>query len=771
MCKVWNHTNLDCTYRNLVCVPSISMEHKALLELLDLSFNKLNVLPENAFSGLWKLRTLDLSYNFVSTFHKYSFAGLDSLQTLNLFANNISSIADAFSGLNSLTNLNLGFNPLPFLGDDSFIHFSSLKTLDLYNSISSICNDTFKGLDNLRSLDIRGISLIDIPPSPFHDLVSLQTLYVDVSVFFVISPILFTGLHHLIFLTITGASDFTTDTPFHQLSSVRHLELEIANCYFNENLFTGLQKLEFLQMTVTSGEPCNVNFGPLISLTNLTFYIFNGHAIISGLKDLETLNAPLQFLSLTCITYTDPEQIILNSTTFELWPQWKLNLQVFEIRVESGGVLIIEGSPFQWFPNLTGLCIIGQQSYPDPDLPNQTLSKEAFKGLENLEILRLQYFKINILTSDALAIFSKYNSLKVLNLAHNILDDYYKLDQICNLLSLELIDLSYTDHFTEFDCTLPNLTELYIGNNELKQTVSLYTIFKGAPNLKILNVDNRRWSLYVANVTFSNLVTLQSSKSHIFIAYDDMYITAPCLKELNFSHSTIFGDKPTTTIKILQSFRAPQLRTVDMIYNQISKIDEKDGKLLSTLKFLDLRNNQLTSPGIINLRHLQNIEVLLLGSNKIAVIPKPILQTLTALDTLDFCNNVLRCDCSVEAFRKWILDDEFVFLINNCSQISPDNNQYKCVSPDSHKGPSITQIDLDCESQLFKYISLGIACLVFVIIIVVVVVHYRWHIQYRLFLLFNRRNFQNILNNDDDVIDNNDIGDENGLPRYDHLCF
>ena len=575
----------------------------------------------------------------------------------------------------------------------------------------------------------------------------------------VISHDLFAGLDNLISLSIQ-ALNFTSDTPFHQLSSVRQLQLDTYTCSFTESLFTGLRKLEFLEMSIRTIEPCAaVHFGSLLSLTNLSFANMYADATIPGLKDLETLDAPLQSLSLS--TSIHAEQIILNSTTFELWPKWKFSLQVFEIMAYGRQVLKIEGSPFKWFPNLTSLYVIGYSGF---NLPILTLSMEAFKGLENLENLRLRYLQTNILTSGALAVFSEYNSLKVLNLTQNHLDDNDKLDQICNLLSVEQIDLSHNDCSIHFDCTLPKLMELNIGNEKYRYLSFLDKIINEAPNLKILNVDNCYWSLLMKNGEFSNLVSLQSSHSEIEF-HDTYNVLAPCLEELYLSEITSSGVL-LTNMKILYIFEAPQLRTIDMSHNQISTIHENDGKLLSNLKFIDLRNNQLTSPAIINLRHLHKIKVLLLGSNKITAIPKLLLPTLRVLDTLDFCNNVLQCDCSVEAFRKWILADEFVLLINNFSQLSSVSNRYKCVTPYSQKGRSVTQIDLDCESHLFRYISIGIACLAFVTITVIVVVRYRWHIQYRLFLLFNRRNFQNMLNNDD-VIDNNDIGDENGLPRYD----
>ena len=266
-CKIWNHTNLDCTFRNLACIPPISPGHKTSLELLDLSNNELAVLPENVFSGLNKLQTLDFSENLISTFYEFTFAGLHSLQTLSFYRNRIRSIPDnAFCGLDSLTNLEMTYNLVSFLGDNSFMHLSSLISLDLSsNVISFLCNDTFKGLDKLQNLDLTMNFLDNLPLSPFHDLVSLQTL--QMLPLGVISPTLFAGLDHLILLSIPASTEFTTATPFHQLSSLRHLELYMSACSFNESLFTGLWNLEFLEIEIAV-QPCAaINFGTLVSLT------------------------------------------------------------------------------------------------------------------------------------------------------------------------------------------------------------------------------------------------------------------------------------------------------------------------------------------------------------------------------------------------------------------------------------------------------------------------------------------------------------------------
>ena len=81
---------------------------------------------------------------------------------------------------------------------------------------------------------------------------------------------------------------------------------------------------------------------------------------------------------------------------------------------------------------------------------------------------------------------------------------------------------------------------------------------------------------------------------------------------------------------------------------------------------------------------------------------------------------------------------------------------------DFKKGASVTEVELECESPLFKYILASLACAVILIVIAILVGRYRWHIMYRLFLLFNRRRLQNY-----QLDAEGDDENEDGIPRYD----
>ena len=104
-CKTWNYTNMDCTYRDLDCIPPIRQKSK--LELLDLSHNKLHTWTDVAFVGFYKLQILNMSLNLIASIHVSAFAGLDQLHTLDLSSNNIKSLSD--EGFKELRNLQILF--------------------------------------------------------------------------------------------------------------------------------------------------------------------------------------------------------------------------------------------------------------------------------------------------------------------------------------------------------------------------------------------------------------------------------------------------------------------------------------------------------------------------------------------------------------------------------------------------------------------------------------------------------------------------------------
>ena len=466
------------------------------------------------------------------------------------------------------------------------------------------------------------------------------------------------------------------------------------------------------------------------------------------------LDSPLQNLILTTRSNTP---FIMNSTTFESWRKWKEHLQVLIFKIFSARDISIDGSPFKWFRNLRTLSITGNYKSFIHTLPNI-----MFQGLSNLQELHLNYLNIQVLSSGVLHTFSSFDTLKVLDLAHNLITEQDGLHEIWNILSLETVDLSYnkieTLLFNSTARDLPNLKKLYIDNQDVPKYLTglvLYDLCRQAPYLNTVNAYNYIVRTFSPNHPIcSHIISFHFSES---ACYMESTVYAPNLKRIYISN--VRGRKISEAIKILSFFKTPQLRTADLSSNQISVIDEESAILLRNLTYLDLRNNELIS--LATLQHLPKIEILLLSGNKITVVPKPFLSNTASLTNLDTHDNTLVCDCSVQDFKDWILTDTVVYLWNNAST----GTRYTCAAPESEKDVSVTEVELDCESPLLKIALISITCVIVITVAAGLVGRYRWHIKYKLFLLFNRRRYQNYLINNDDA--HEDDENEDGLPRYD----
>ena len=485
-CKMFNDTKMDCSWRELVCTPPL--HRKPLLELLDLSRNKLTQLPKDSFSGLSGLLTLDLSLNDISTVTSGAFSGLNKLQKLDLSFNNISAMTNgAFNGITSLRVLDLSLNKIPTLHEGVFRKLRKLDTLDLSSNIISIIhenvfcelnllqmldmsnnsipslsdnvwngihnllhlnlrrlsvhrfsvsNGTFRGLNKLNSLDLSLTNLRFLTDTPFRNLTSLRSLHLPETH---ITPAMFDGLNNsLQFLRVT-ANDFGTDTPFVHLSSLKHLELELDlnTCNYNENLLKGLAELNYLKLTgglYILKCPSDIDFSPLVSLTYLEWDDWISFLSHGPIQTLNSLNSPLKTLIWDISSYY--RWTTVDSSTFKLLPKWRESLQELHVYIHSN--IQINGSPFTWFPELRVLRV---RCHPDL-VTIWTHPKDTFKNLTNLEEVHLNHLNINdSVVYDLLGTFGMYNSVKVLDLSYNIivLNEYMLnpyMNPICNLTIL-----------------------------------------------------------------------------------------------------------------------------------------------------------------------------------------------------------------------------------------------------------------------------------------------------------------------------------------------
>ncbi|KAE8281093.1 Leucine-rich repeat-containing G-protein coupled receptor 5A [Larimichthys crocea] len=116
--------SLTITGARITSLPSSVCEQLPNLQLLDLSYNRIQTLP--SFSGCESVQKIDLHHNEIEELEENTFHGLMSLRSLDLSWNRLSSVkSNSFSALPALTKLDLSSNQLsslPLIGLQSLTH-------------------------------------------------------------------------------------------------------------------------------------------------------------------------------------------------------------------------------------------------------------------------------------------------------------------------------------------------------------------------------------------------------------------------------------------------------------------------------------------------------------------------------------------------------------------------------------------------------------------------------------------------------------------------
>ncbi|KAM9394516.1 adhesion G protein-coupled receptor A2 [Pholidichthys leucotaenia] len=130
---------VSCSKEELLQVPDTGLFPNRTVTLI-LSHNKIRVLRNGSFIGLYALEKLDLKHNLISTIMPGAFQGLSELRKLDLSNNRIGCLtADMFQGLTNLTKLNLSGNIISTMDPGVFDELQSLKLVN-FNSDYLSCD-------------------------------------------------------------------------------------------------------------------------------------------------------------------------------------------------------------------------------------------------------------------------------------------------------------------------------------------------------------------------------------------------------------------------------------------------------------------------------------------------------------------------------------------------------------------------------------------------------------------------------------------------------
>jgi Leucine-rich repeat (LRR) protein len=174
------------------------------LQILDLSFNKIEKLSSEVFDSLSKLTELNLGNNRLKSLPSDIFKKLERLDGLTISRNQLTQSglpSDLFTNNSNLMLLDIAINPLgsfpkglfknlkkldyisayetelESLGREDFIGLTNLKTLELNeNKISKVELGTFTPLENIESLGL-SMNYLKSVPKDLKGLTSLKSLF------------------------------------------------------------------------------------------------------------------------------------------------------------------------------------------------------------------------------------------------------------------------------------------------------------------------------------------------------------------------------------------------------------------------------------------------------------------------------------------------------------------------------------------------------------------------------------------------------------------
>jgi len=170
---------LDLSNKNLTDIDGLqNIPNSDQIIILNLSNNRLRMLPSNIFSALHNLRIFILNNTQLQALPDTIFRDLINLQVLQLQNNRLKNLPDTiFNNLHNLKSLYLGANKLQELPNTIFNNLHNLEVLSLYNTpLQTLPDGIFNRLRKLKHIFLCGNQFRTLPKNTFNGLSNLTHL-------------------------------------------------------------------------------------------------------------------------------------------------------------------------------------------------------------------------------------------------------------------------------------------------------------------------------------------------------------------------------------------------------------------------------------------------------------------------------------------------------------------------------------------------------------------------------------------------------------------
>ncbi|GJQ65246.1 hypothetical protein Trydic_g7374 [Trypoxylus dichotomus] len=148
---------LTLSHGNLSTVDDTSLSTLTGLQHLNLSFNKISNISQNAFQKNDKLKSISLMWNEIKHLKPTTFKTLIDIESIDLTRNHLKKLEEHLFLYNgNLKFLDVKFNNLVEISSVMFHHLPKLKTLDLsFNHIENVPSHIFKYNYGLKELNLQ----------------------------------------------------------------------------------------------------------------------------------------------------------------------------------------------------------------------------------------------------------------------------------------------------------------------------------------------------------------------------------------------------------------------------------------------------------------------------------------------------------------------------------------------------------------------------------------------------------------------------------------
>ncbi|XP_023162502.2 chaoptin [Drosophila hydei] len=675
----------------------------SVLKVLNLSHNKIGKLDANSFRGMRFLRRLFLSDNAITDVGRGTFGSVARIGTIDLARNKLKKIEyQMFTQMNYVELLDLAENNITKIEKNSFKDIYQAVINVSHNALELIETAAFENCVNITKLDLSHNRLVNFSRRSFDE----TTFATE----FQLSYNGFTNLAHIPIQNMSGlrvlnaSHNNITEIPkncFPKLYELHTIDVSHNNISFIFNgVFQTLFSLRSIDLSHNSmREIKSSTFGTLPTLLEMD---------LSHNKLVNIVRGSLAKL-------TSMRQLYLNNNSLEKLFQLPISLNELHLShnnissIPAGtwpvmnSLIYLDLSHNQLGDSLDGQSFTGLLVVQRLLLQSNGISKpplEAVSVMSTLQYLYLENNNISVLERSA---FGKLPVLFELNLYGNQVSDISKraFEGLLQLLTLNLSSNGLRQLPNDIFIGLPSLRTLDLSHNALsKLDNKTHGVLDDLLSLETLNLSHNRISF----------VTKKTFPSHQYIPYNLKYLDLSYNQMPVLTYDITFGTKKLLKLNVsnnqinelrrgvISNFTS--LQSLDLSHNELSNLmsEEHIFDLPKNLSSLDISHNQIYHLPFANVVKTVSLKYVDLRNNNLEDIPATLVATMTNGSQVLLANNPLYCGCNMRPLKHFMLQQ---------TTPSEDLSNVLCQTPSLAKDQHLLNMEdeyLNCrEDELDLY--------------------------------------------------------------------